>query len=159
MEVIHRRFPTKFLCNILCNSHLGLLFNKIILIILQFARWKSRLQPIWNISLLSFHVYLISFPNCMASLVDKSCGINWPFRVYVSNDWWSIYVTDDKEWSIPVAVRSMALFSDALFMGLRVRIQLRAWALFSCVCSMLCRKRPLRRANRSFRWVLPVEIV
>ena len=37
----------------------------------------------------------------------------------------------------------------------RVRIPLKVWMFVSCVCCVLCRQRPLRRAEHSFRGVLP----
>jgi hypothetical protein len=45
--------------------------------------------------------------------------------------------------------------SAARLLGWRVRIPLRAKMLVSCVCSVLCRKQPLRWADHSFRGVLP----
>ena len=44
-------------------------------------------------------------------------------------------------------------------MGLRIRILLMAWMFISCVCCVLCRYQPLRRADHSFRGVLPYVCV
>ena len=41
------------------------------------------------------------------------------------------------------------------FMGSRFRILLRVWKFISCDCCVLCRKRPVRRADHSFGGVLP----
>jgi hypothetical protein len=43
----------------------------------------------------------------------------------------------------------------AWLLGWRVRIPLRAQVFVCCVCAVLCRYRPLRRADLSFRGVLP----
>ena len=42
----------------------------------------------------------------------------------------------------------------AWLLGPQFRVPLRAWMFVSCVCYVLCRWRPLRRADRSFRGVL-----
>jgi hypothetical protein len=43
----------------------------------------------------------------------------------------------------------------ALLLESRVRIPLRACTFVSCVCCVLCRSQPQRRADHSFRGVLP----
>ena len=49
---------------------------------------------------------------------------------------------------IPVGVQ---LSEAALLLGSRVRFPLTAWMLVPCVYFVLCRKRPLRQADQSYR--------
>ena len=50
-------------------------------------------------------------------------------------------------------------FATARLLGSRVRISQRALIFVSCVCYVLCRYRSLRRADLSFREVLPTLCV
>jgi hypothetical protein len=52
----------------------------------------------------------------------------------------------------PCGLRSRS--AAARLMGSRIRILLRAW-IISCVCCVFCRYRPLRRADQSFKLILP----
>ena len=56
---------------------------------------------------------------------------------------------------IPVAVRSEEQVRGCPFAGIVDRIPPKAWMLVSCVCCVLCKQWGLRRADRSFRGVLP----
>ena len=57
---------------------------------------------------------------------------------------------------IPVAVRFRGKSAAARLLGSRVRIPLRVCMFVSCECCMFCTKRPLRRADHSFRGFLSV---
>jgi hypothetical protein len=52
----------------------------------------------------------------------------------------------------PFGLRRM--YAAACLRGSRVRISPRLWMFVSCVCCVLCRQRPLRIADHSFRGVL-----
>jgi hypothetical protein len=58
-------------------------------------------------------------------------------------------------WPCGLRCRSAA----AWLLGFRLRSPLRAWMFVSCLCCMLCRLRPLERADRSFRGVRPCVCV
>jgi hypothetical protein len=59
---------------------------------------------------------------------------------------------------IPVAARPSRGSEAARLLGLWVRIPLSTWMLVSCVCCVVCRQRPLRRADQSSRGILPSTV-
>jgi len=65
--------------------------------------------------------------------------------------WWEVALKCRSRWSRG----QRRMFAASWIQGSRVRIPLRAWMLVSCVCCELCRWRPLRRTDRSFRGVKP----
>jgi len=61
------------------------------------------------------------------------------------------YISQSREIPIPVAVLSAAV----CLLGSRVQMPLKAWKFFSCVSCVLYKYHPLRRADHSFRGILP----
>ena len=65
--------------------------------------------------------------------------------------WWEMTLKCRSRW--PCDQKRM--FAASWIPGSWVRIPLRACMFVSCVCCELCRQRPLRRTDRSFRGVTP----
>ena len=149
-----------------------LLTNSLILysgVLLQKAvHVMSQIHPLYNITKhfveLNFSIILptaLSFSKWSVQVYNQTTN---PFLFHASHilcpSHYSKFVHYNNIWCQsrrPCCLRRKCVLAGVL--ELQVRILLRTWSFVSCVGCVLCRYWPLRRADHSFREVLPAVCV